>query len=91
MSVHPPSSPSGTYLLFPATSLRSRNCWHTTSHSSGWDENSIVEMEAGDVCGGRRVAGEVGGGGRVPQGHEFSQGQGPEVATGHLSQDRCIN
>ena len=50
-----------------------------------------MEMEAGDVCGGRRVAGEVGGGGRVPQGHEFSQGQGPEVATGHLWQDRCIN
>ena len=73
INVSPPTIITLRYVpLFPATSLRSMNCWHTTSHSSGWEENSIMEMEAGDVCGGRRVAGEVGGGGRVPQGHEFS-------------------
>lgn len=33
-------------------------------HSSGWEENSILEMEAGDVCGGR-ITGEVGQGAGV--------------------------
>ena len=62
INVSPPIIATLRYVpLFPAASLRSMNCWHTTSHLSGWEENSIMETEAGDVCGGRKEAGNVGG------------------------------